>query len=163
MARDERSGMRRPAELSGTGMRLGIVCSRFNDRITERLLHGTWTRLREMGVSDDDVTVRWVPGAFEVPLAAKALAGSGSVDAVVTLGAVIRGETGHYDFVAGECARGVQQVQLETGVPVAFGVLTTDDLDQALARSGDDGNKGREAAEVAVEMVDLIRDLAART
>lgn len=136
---------------------MAIVCSRFNDLITRRLLEGALGALRSCGVADSDVEVCWVPGAFEVPLAAKVWAESSRVDAVVTLGAVIRGETGHYDLVAGECARGVQHVQLTTGVPVAFGVLTTDDLDQALARSGDGDNKGAEAALVAMEMVSVLR------
>ena len=101
--------------------------------------------------------VTWVPGAFEIPLAAKAWAESGRVDAVIGLGAVIRGETGHYDFVAGECARGIQDAQLATGVPVIFGVLTTENLDQALDRSGDDDNKGEESARTALEMVATLR------
>jgi 6,7-dimethyl-8-ribityllumazine synthase len=105
------------------------------------------------------VTVAWAPGAFELPLVARAFASTGTVDAVLCFGAVVRGETGHYEFVAGECASGIQQVQLSTGVPVIFGVLTTETLEQALARSepGDEGNKGREAAVTGIEMVRLLR------
>jgi 6,7-dimethyl-8-ribityllumazine synthase len=106
------------------------------------------------------VAVVWVPGAFEIPLAAKQLAESGELDAVICVGAVIRGDTPHFDYVAGECASGISRVALDTGIPVAFGVLTTDDLDQALARAGGtEGNKGAESAATAVEMVDLLRRL----
>ena len=108
-------------------------------------------------MAEDDVTVVWVPGAFEIPLAAKTLAETGRVDAVVTLGAVIRGDTAHFDFVAGECARGIQDAQLATGVPIVFGVLTTENLEQALERSDDRDNKGEEAAKVALEMVAILR------
>lgn len=148
--------------LDGRGLRLAVVCGRFNDLITERLLAGTLAELEALAVSADDVVVAWVPGAFEIPMAAKAYAESETVDAVVTLGAVIRGETAHFDYVAGQCAEGVQRVQLDTGVPVAFGVLTTENLDQALARSEADPeghNVGRDCARVAVEMVTLIRSL----
>jgi 6,7-dimethyl-8-ribityllumazine synthase len=110
------------------------------------------------------VPVVWVPGAFEIPLAAKRLAESGEHDAVVCLGAVIRGDTPHFEYVAGECAAGISRVALDTGVPISFGVLTTEDLDQALARAGGaEGNKGAEAAATAVEMVDLLRQLGKRT
>ena len=143
--------------VDGTGVRVGLVCGRFNDHITERLLDGACTALAVHGVAEADVTQIWVPGAFEVPLAAKALVVHGHVDAVVCLGAVIRGETSHYDFVAGECARGIQDVQLDTGVPVIFGVLTTENLEQALARSDEDDNKGEESVRTALEMVDLLR------
>lgn len=158
MARDESSPTVPAPELDGTGLRVAVVCGRFNARITERLLGGTQQRLAELGVDDADRHVCWVPGAYEVPLAAQRWAESDRVDAVIGLGAVIRGETGHYDFVAGECARGLQDVQLATGIPVVFGVLTTDTLDQALARSDPDGdNKGVDAAETAVEMATLLR------
>ena len=142
----------------GSGLRVAVVCGRFNDAITLRLLDGALAELGALGVAEADVSVAWVPGAFEVPLAAKAFASAGA-DAVITLGAVIRGETSHYDFVAGQCAQGVQQVGLETGVPVAFGVLTTENLDQALARSEPEPeghNVGRECARTAVEMVRLL-------
>ena len=143
---------------NGTGLRIGIACALFNGGVTMRLLHGALEALEAAGTDRRDVTVAWAPGAFELPLVARAFAHAGKVDAVVCLGAVIRGDTGHYDFVAGECASGIQQVQLATGVPVVFGVLTTDTLDQALERSQPDlTNKGHEAALTAVEMVRLLR------
>ena len=146
--------------LDGAGLRIGIVCGRFNDLITDRLLAGAETRLRRSGVDPADITVVWAPGAFEIPLVAQALAASGTVDAVVTLGAVIRGATGHYDQVAGQCAAGVQRASLETGVPVIFGVLTTDTIEQAIERAGTKaGNKGEESAASAIEMVNLLRSL----
>ncbi len=142
----------------GTGLRLGIACAEFNGGITLRLLEGSLEALTGAGTDRRDVTVAWAPGAFELPLVARAFAHAGRVDAVLCLGAVIRGDTGHYDFVAGECASGIQQVQLATGVPVVFGVLTTDTLEQALVRSlPDESNKGREAALTAIEMVRLLR------
>ena len=147
-------------EVDGTGVRIGLVCGRFNDHITTRLLHGAENALAVHGVAEADVTLVWVPGAYEIPLAAKALLVNDRVDAVVCLGAVIRGETSHYDFVAGECARGLQDVQLATGSPVVFGVLTTENLDQALARSSDADNKGEESVRTALEMVDLLRRIA---
>lgn len=143
----------------GRGMRIGVACSRFNGGITVRLLDGAIGALEECGVDRADVDVAWAPGAFELPLVARAFA-DGGVDAVVCLGAVIRGETGHYEWVAGQCAAGIQRVALDTGVPVAFGVLTTDTVDQALARSGPgEANKGREAARTAVEMSRLVRSI----
>jgi 6,7-dimethyl-8-ribityllumazine synthase len=142
----------------GTGLRIGLACAEFNGGITLRLLEGALAGLASAGTDSRDVTVAWVPGAFELPLAARAFAVAGKVDAVLCLGAVIRGDTGHYDFVAGECASGIQQVQLSTGVPVVFGVLTTDTLEQALVRSlPDESNKGREAAVTGIEMVRLLR------
>lgn len=146
-------------EVDGSGVRVGLVLGRFNDHITERLLDGAENALAVHGVAEADVTVVWVPGAFEIPLAAKALILGGHVDAVVCLGAVIRGETSHYDFVAGECARGIQDVQLATGRPVIFGVLTTENLEQALARSSEQDNKGEESVRTALEMVSLLRKL----
>ena len=162
MAQDVRSANRKEPSARGDGMRIAVVCGRFNDHITERLLDGALPALRERGVGDDDVTLVWVPGSFEIPFAARQLALTGRYDAVVTLGAVIRGETGHYDFVAGECARGIQQAQLETGVPIIFGVLTTNTLEQALARSesGAD-NRGADSAIAAVEMAAFVQGLAA--
>ena len=147
-------------EVDGAGVRIGLVCGRFNDHITTRLLEGAENALAVHGVAEADVTTVWVPGAFEVPMAAKALIVHGHVDAVVCLGAVIRGETSHYDFVAGECARGIQEVQLDTGTPVVFGVLTTENLEQALARSSEEDNKGEESVRTALEMVSLLRRLA---
>jgi len=142
----------------GTGLRIGIACARFNGGITMRLLDGALAALEELGTDRNDVTVAWAPGAFELPLVARAFAQGAKVDAVLCFGAVIRGDTGHYDFVAGECASGIQQVQLQTGIPVVFGVLTTDTLDQALERSEpDDTNKGREAAWTGIEMVRLLQ------
>lgn len=123
-------------QLQGAGTRVAVVCSRFNEAITERLLAGAIDGLRTHGVDDSSITIAWVPGAFELPLAAARLAGSGEYDAVVCLGAVIRGATGHYEQVAGQCAAGIQRAQMDTGVPVIFGVLTTDTLEQALERAG---------------------------
>jgi 6,7-dimethyl-8-ribityllumazine synthase len=146
--------------LDATGMRLAVVAGRFNDDVTKLLLEGALRELADKGLDPDSVPVVWVPGAFEIPLVAKQLAESGERDAVICVGAVIRGDTPHFDYVAGECAAGVSRVALDTGVPVAFGVLTTDDRDQALARAGGaEGNKGAEAAATAVEMVDLLRQL----
>lgn len=147
------------AERDGSGIRLGVVCGRFNDFVTSRLLQGARRGAAGCGMAPDDLLVEWVPGAFEVPFAARAMALSGRVDAVVCLGAVIRGETSHYDFVAGECARGIQDVQLEVGVPVVFGVLTTENPSQAEARSEGPGghNVGEECVLTAVEMVGLSR------
>ncbi|HWC31929.1 MAG TPA: 6,7-dimethyl-8-ribityllumazine synthase [Actinomycetota bacterium] len=150
-------------EISGRGRRIATVVSRFNDVVTSRLLEGALTALRRHGVADDDVVVAWTPGAFEIPLAAKALAASGEFDAVICLGAVVRGETAHFDYVAGEAASGVQRVALETGVPCIFGVLTTDTLEQALDRAGGKhGNKGWEAASSALEMAGLLDALPKR-
>jgi 6,7-dimethyl-8-ribityllumazine synthase len=164
MAEDATSPDRVAPVLDGAGLRVAVLCGRFNDLITNRLLDGVHRGLRSTGVADHDVTVAWVPGAFELPFAAKAHAESGAFDAVIVLGAVIRGETTHYEIVSGECARGVQDVQLATGVPVLFGVLTTEDLDQALARSEDAGghNVGEECGLGAVEVVGLIRSVRER-
>lgn len=153
-----RVGVSLRGEHNGTGLRVGVACALFNGGITLRLLHGALDALAEAGTDRRDITVAWAPGAFELPLVARAFACAGKVDAVLCFGAVIRGDTGHYDFVAGECASGIQRVQLDTGVPVVFGVLTTDTLEQALERSEpDESNKGREAALTGVEMVRLLR------
>ena len=145
-------------EHDGRGLRVGIACALFNGGITMRLLEGALPALTEAGTDRSDVTVAWAPGAFELPLVSRAFATAGKVDVVLCLGAVVRGDTGHYDFVAGQCASGIQQVQLSTGVPVVFGVLTTDTLAQALERSEpDESNKGREAAHTGIEMVRLLR------
>jgi 6,7-dimethyl-8-ribityllumazine synthase len=146
--------------IEGRGLRIGVACARFNGAITTRLLTGCLGSLAASGVDQGDVTVVWVPGAFELPSAARALAGAeAGCDAVVCLGAVIRGETDHYDLVAGACANGIAQVALSSGLPVIFGVLATDTIDQALARSEDDEtNKGIEAATAAVEMARLLED-----
>jgi 6,7-dimethyl-8-ribityllumazine synthase len=154
---DRLSSGKRPV-LDGTGLRIAIACGRFNDVITERLLKGARARLESLTVNDVDEV--WAPGAFELPLVAKALAGSGRYDAVITLGAVIRGGTPHFEYVAGECAAGVLRVGLDTGVPVVFGVLTVDNVEQANERSVDGpGNKGAESAETAVEMAQLLRSI----
>ena len=151
-------------KLRGDGIRVALACSRFNELITERLLAGARDGLIRHGVDSDSITEVWVPGAFELPLAAKQLAASGEVDVVIALGAVIRGATGHYEHVAGQCAAGLQRAQLDTGVPVVFGVLTTDTIDQAIERAGTKaGNKGFEAAMTAIEMVDLLRQLPKRS
>ena len=147
-------------QLRGDGLRVAIACGRFNDLITERLLAGARDGLVRHGVDEASITEAWVPGAFELPLVAKRLASSGEYDAVICLGAVIRGATGHYEHVAGQCAAGIQHAQLETGVPVIFGVLTTDTIEQAIERAGTKaGNKGYESAEAAIEMADLLRQL----
>lgn len=149
------------AELDGTGMRVALVCGRFNDLITNRLLDGALGGLGVHGVAEDDVAVAWVPGAFEIPLAAKAFALTGRFDAVIALGAVIRGDTAHFEYVAGPCAEGLAEVALDSGIPVVFGVLTTENLEQAMVRSEPEGdNKGEEAARTAIEMVDLLRRIA---
>jgi 6,7-dimethyl-8-ribityllumazine synthase len=146
--------------LSGAGMRMAIVAARFNDTITSRLVEGATDALRRHGVDPEGIDLAWVPGAFELPLVAQRLASSGQYDAVITLGAVIRGATGHYDFVAGQCAAGVARASLETGVPVVFGVLTTDTIEQAIERSGTKaGNKGSESAVTAIEMANLLSAL----
>jgi len=149
--------------LRGDGLRVAIACARFNDFITERLLSGARDALLRHGVDETSVTVAWAPGAFELPLVAQRLAQSGDHDAVVCLGAVIRGATGHYEHVAGQCASGLQRVQLDTGIPVVFGVLTTETVEQAVERAGTKlGNKGAEAAVTAIEMADLLRQLPKR-
>jgi 6,7-dimethyl-8-ribityllumazine synthase len=146
--------------VEGAGRRVAIVVARFNGHITERLLEGALAGLAKHGVEDDDISVAWVPGAFEIPLVAARFARSGEVDAVIALGAVIRGETYHFDLVANEAARGISEAVLETGVPVVFEVLATNDMAQAEARAGGvHGNKGWEAAVAALEMAGLLRIL----
>ncbi len=147
-------------KLSGKGMKFALVVGRFNELISSRLYEGALDCLRRHDVADADVDVAWVPGAFEMPLVAKRLAGSGAYDAVVCLGAVIRGGTPHFDYVAGEAAKGIAKVSLDTGVPVVFGVLTTDTIEQAVERAGTKaGNKGWAAASTALEMANLQRAL----
>ncbi len=146
--------------LRGEGLRVAVVVARFNELVTASLLNGARDGLERHGVDPASITVVWVPGAFEAPLAARRLADPGDHDAVVALGAVIRGGTDHYRYIAEQCAAGLQRVQLDTGVPVVFGVLTTDTLEQALDRAGGKaGNKGFEAAMAALEMADLLRQL----
>jgi 6,7-dimethyl-8-ribityllumazine synthase len=144
-------------DLTGADLRIAVVVSRFNEEVSKRLLRGALAALEEHGVQDPDVL--WVPGSLELPVTALALAERGNHDAIVCLGCVIRGETYHFELVAGQAAAGIMQVQLDTGVPVAFGVLTTEDKEQALARSGPKNNKGTEAAEVAIEMANLMREV----
>ena len=154
MTRELRGG------LDGGGLRLGIVVATFNDFITSRLLEGAKRALSAHGVSDDDVTVASVPGSFEIPLVAQKMAASGRFDAVICLGAVIRGETDHYEHVATEAVKGIADASVSTGVPVAFGVLTTDTLEQAINRAGGkQGNQGYDAAVSAIEMANLVRAL----
>ncbi|MBI5948781.1 MAG: 6,7-dimethyl-8-ribityllumazine synthase [Chloroflexi bacterium] len=144
--------------LDGAGLRVCVVVARWNGFVTEKLLEGAVSCLRERGLHHEDVTVARVPGAFEVPTAAKWAAESGRFDAVVCLGAVIRGETAHFEYVAGGATEGIRQVAQETGVPVIFGVLTVDSVEQAMARAGGkDGHKGEEAAQAAIEMANLRR------
>ena len=170
--------------LDGHGLKIGVAVARFNQFITARLLEGARAALARQGVADDDITVSSVPGSFEVPLVAKKMAESGRFDAVVCLGAVIRGETDHYEHVAGQAARGIAEAGLTSGVPVIFGVLTTDTIEQAIGRSGDEtgdfvdkpleqrkpdpaaegngaghGNAGYSAALAAIEMANLLREL----
>jgi 6,7-dimethyl-8-ribityllumazine synthase len=151
------------SSIDASGMRLALVAGRFNAHVTEPLLEGARSALGELGLDPDAVPVYWVPGAFELPLVAKRLAESGTVDAVVCLGAVIRGETAHFEYVSGPCADGIARAALDTGIPIVFGVLTTDDDRQALDRAGGRvGNKGSEAVLTAVEMVALLRSLPPR-
>jgi 6,7-dimethyl-8-ribityllumazine synthase len=143
--------------------RFALVVSRFNAEVVSKLEHGALETLKRHGIPGDHITVVYVPGAFEIPLMAKRLATSGEFDAVITLGAVIRGGTPHFEYVAGECARGVAEVARETCLPVIFGVLTTDDTAQALERAGGSGgNKGSESAIAAMDMVTSLRGLSAR-
>jgi len=162
LSRDVVSANRERVALDGRGLRVAVLCARFNDHVTERLLDGARRGLAECKVLDADITEVWVPGAFELPLAAKVFADSGSVDAVMCLGCVIRGETAHFEHVAGQAAAGILRVGLDTGVPVVFGVLTTENLDQALARSDGPGgeNAGEEGARTAVEMAKLVAAIA---
>ncbi len=144
-------------DLDGAELQLAIVVARSNDDVTRRLLRGAQEALERHGVQDPDVF--WVPGPLELPVTALALAEKGGHDAIVCLGCVIRGETFQFEVVAMQTAAGLMQVQLDTGVPIAFGVLTTEDRDQALARSGPKNNKGSDAAEVAIEMANALREI----
>ncbi|MFC4767301.1 6,7-dimethyl-8-ribityllumazine synthase [Effusibacillus consociatus] len=144
--------------LIGTGLKIGIVAGRFNEFISSKLLSGALDALKRHGVDENAVSVAWVPGAFEIPFAAQKLAQSGKYDAVITLGAVIRGSTPHFDYVCSEAAKGVAAISLKTGVPTIFGVLTTDSIEQAIERAGTKaGNKGWEAAVTAIEMANLTK------
>lgn len=149
-------------KLVAHGARIGIVASRFNESITAKLLGGAQDALLRHEVREEDIEVAWVPGAFELPLMAAKMARSGRYDAVLCLGAVIRGATSHYDLVCNEAAKGIASVGLETGVPVLFGVVTTETIEQAIERAGTKaGNKGYDCAVSALEMVDLIHTFAA--
>jgi 6,7-dimethyl-8-ribityllumazine synthase len=148
--------------LDGKGMKVGIVVARFNDFITGRLLEGATSELARLGVADADIDILWVPGAFEIPLAAQKMAATGRYDGIIALGAVIRGSTSHYDFVCQHVTSGVGRVQLDTSLPVLFGVLTTDTVEQAIDRAGTKaGNKGSECAQGVVDQVGAYRTLAA--
>ena len=147
-------------KLVSSGIKVGIVVARFNEFITSKLLSGAMDGLLRHNVQEEDIHVAWVPGAFEIPLIASKMAKSGKYDAVICLGAVIRGSTSHYDYVCNEVSKGIAAVSLETGVPVMFGVLTTENIEQAIERAGSKaGNKGSECAEGAIEMVNLIREM----
>jgi 6,7-dimethyl-8-ribityllumazine synthase len=149
-------------QLVGAGLSIAIVVSRFNDFITSRLLEACVNTLQRHGTADEDIDVIWVPGAYEIPVIAQHVAWSGKYDAVVCLGAIIRGSTPHFDYVAGECAKGISNVALNSGLPVIFGVLTTDTIEQAIERAGTKaGNKGADAAITAIEMANLISVLTA--
>ena len=142
------------------GMKVGIVASRFNEIIVNKLLGGAVDGLVRHGVEEDNITAAWVPGAFEIPLAASKMAQSGKYDAVICVGAVIRGDTSHYDYVCNEVSKGVAQVSLNTGVPVLFGIVTTENIEQEIARAGSKaGNKGYDCALSAVEMVNLLKQM----
>jgi len=144
-------------DLSGADLDIAVIVSRYNEDVSKRLLRGALEALKEHGIEEPDVY--WVPGALELPVTALTLAEKGGHDAIVCLGCVIRGETYHFEIVAGQSAAGLMQVQLDTGVPIAFGVLTTEDREQAQARSGPKNNKGAEAAEAAIEMANLLRSI----
>lgn len=147
-------------KLTGKGLKFGIVVARFNEFITSKLLSGALDVLKRHEVSEDDISVAWVPGSFEIPLVAKKMAESKNFDAVICLGAVIRGATTHYDYVCNEVSKGVAQVSLQTGVPAIFGVVTTENIQQAVERAGTKaGNKGSDAAISAIEMANLLKRL----
>ena len=147
-------------KLVSNDIKVGIVCARFNEIIVKKLLDGAVDGLVRHGVKDDNITAVWVPGAFEIPVIADKLAASGKYDAVIAVGAVIRGATSHYDYVCNEVSKGVAQVSLQAGIPVMFGILTTENIEQAIERAGTKaGNKGYDVAVSAIEMVNLIKSL----
>ena len=147
-------------KLTAKNMKIGIVVARFNEFITSKLLDGALDGLIRHGVKDEDIGVAWAPGSFEIPLVASKMAGSGKYDAVICLGAVIRGATSHYDYVCNEVSKGVASISLKTGVPVLFGILTTENIEQAIERAGTKaGNKGYDCALGAIEMVNLMREM----
>ncbi len=144
----------------GEGLKIGIIASRFNEFITSKLVSGAQDCLVRHGVNDDDISVAWVPGAFEIPVIAKRMAKSKKYDAIICVGAVIRGATSHYDYVCNEVSKGIAAVSIDTGIPVLFGILTTDTIEQAIERAGTKaGNKGSDCAMSALEMVNLIKNI----
>lgn len=146
--------------LIGTGLKIGIVVSRFNEFITSKLLSGAIDALTRHGVNENDIEIAWVPGSFEIPITADKMASSRKYDAVICLGALIRGSTPHFDYIAAETSKGIAQVGLKTGVPTIFGVITTDNIEQAIERAGTKvGNKGADAAVSAIEMANLFKQL----
>jgi len=146
--------------LLGQGLKFGIVVGRFNEFISNRLLSGALDALNRHGVADEDIEVAWVPGAFELPLVASKMTASGKYDAVLCLGAIIRGATPHFDYISSEVTKGIAKVGLDSGVPTIFGVITTDNIEQAIERAGTKaGNKGWDAAVTGIEMANLLRDL----
>ncbi|MEA3399665.1 MAG: 6,7-dimethyl-8-ribityllumazine synthase [Armatimonadota bacterium] len=150
----------REGQIDGSGLKVGLVASRFNDFITRRLVEGCLDALKRNGVADEDTELVYVPGSFEIPLAARRMAASGKYDAVVTLGAVIRGATSHFDYVAGQVARGVSTASADTGVPIIFGVITTETIEQAIERAGTRlTNRGFEAGMAAIEMARVLQEL----
>lgn len=147
-------------KLVAKGMKVGIVAARFNEFIVSKLLSGALDGLRRHDVKEDDIAVAWVPGAFELPVAAQKMAGSGKYDAVICLGTVIRGSTSHYDYVCNEVSKGIAHVSMESQIPVLFGVLTTENIEQAIERAGTKaGNKGYDCALSAIEMVNLLKEI----
>ena len=147
-------------KFNGKGLRIGIVAGRFNEFITSRLVGGAVDVLRRNDVNDEDIDIAWVPGAFEIPLITKKMAESKKYDAILTLGAVIKGATPHFDYVCAEVSKGVAQISLQTGLPVMFGVLTTNNIEEAIERAGTKaGNKGADVAFGALEMIDLIKNI----
>ncbi|MDF9411279.1 6,7-dimethyl-8-ribityllumazine synthase [Brevibacillus laterosporus] len=145
-------------KLVGSGLRIGVVAGRFNELIVSKLVSGALDTLKRHGVEEAQIEMAWVPGAFEIPLMAKKMAETARFDAIITLGAVIRGSTPHFDYVCNECAKGVAALSMSSGVPIIFGVLTTDNIEQAIERAGTKaGNKGCEAAASAIEMANLAR------
>ena len=146
--------------LIGTGLKIGIINSRFNEFITSKLLSGALDALERHDVKDEDIEIAWVPGAYEIPMTAQKMASSEKYDAIICLGAVIRGATPHFDYIAAEASKGIAQVGLKTGLPVIFGVITTDTIEQAIERAGTKvGNKGSDAAITAIEMANLFRSM----
>ena len=147
-------------QLVAQGLKFGVIVARFNEFIGGKLLSGALDGLKRHGALEEEIEIAWVPGAFEIPLVAKKMAKSGKYDAVICLGAVIRGATSHYEFVSGEVTKGIASVTLETGVPVIFGVLTTENIEQAIERAGTKaGNKGYDAAVTAIEMANLLKEI----